>query len=381
MKRFAMKHVGKTVAVAGLSTMVALACTACSGTTSGTANSSEEDAAKVLAETAAQVANVRDVSENVTGKEVKGTVTTTVDMSQYEQGKVVRVWLPIAQDGDYQTVTNVTYDAPKATKAEITVDLELNQMLYIEWDASVAPADRTATLSFKADRQEVRVSDPVDDGSGIPVTVQPYLEGSNLVPVNDQVKAAAAEITAGKTDSVSKARAIYDWIIENMNRDESVKGCGTGDVCALLDTKAGKCTDINSVFVGLCRASGIPAREMFGVRMNAEDITKNQHCWAEFYVPGTGWVPADPADVLKAVLKGGWTKDQAETKEKAEYYWGGWDAERVELSEGRDLTLAPAQNDGTLNNFGYPYAEVDGAAVDYYDPTTFVYSISFAAEK
>ena len=74
-----------------------------------------------------------------------------------------------------------------------------------------------------------------------------------------------------------------------MNRDESVKGCGQGDVCVLLDTKGGKCTDINSVFVGLCRASGIPAREMFGVRINDTDITKNQHCWAEFYLPGFGW--------------------------------------------------------------------------------------------
>ncbi len=378
MKRFAMKHLGKTVAVAGLSAMVALACTACSGTS----NTDKEKADELVTDaTTEQTSNVRALTENVTGKEVKGTVTTMVDMTQYEQGKVVRVWLPIAQNVDYQAVTDVVYDAPKATTAEVTIDIEGNKMLYLEWDANVAPADRTATLSFKAERQEVRVTDPVDDGSEIPAAVQQYLNGSNLVPVNDQVKSAAAEITAGKTDSVSKARAIYDWIIENMNRDESVKGCGTGDVCALLDTKAGKCTDINSVFVGLCRASGIPAREMFGIRMNADDITKNQHCWAEFYVPGTGWVPADPADVLKAVLKGGWTKDQAETKEKAEYYWGGWDAERVELSEGRDLTLAPAQADGTLNNFGYPYAEVDGAALDYYDPTTFVYTISFAAEQ
>ncbi len=377
MKHIAVKHLGKTVAVAGLSAMVALACSACSGT------SDSKDKSSSSTQTAAteQVSNVRDLSENVTGKEVKGTVTTTVDMSQYAQGKVVRVWLPIAQDGDYQKVTDVTYDAPTATTSEITIDIEGNKMLYLEWDANVAPADRTATLSFKAERQEVRVSDPVDDGSAIPDNVKQYLEGSDLVPVNDQVKSAADEITAGKSGSVEKARAIYDWIIENMNRDESVKGCGTGDVCALLDTKAGKCTDINSVFVGLCRAAGIPAREMFGVRMNAEDITKNQHCWAEFYVAGTGWVPADPADVLKAVLKGGWTKDQAETQEKAEYYWGGWDCERVELSEGRDLTLAPAQDDGTLNNLGYPYAEVDGAALDYYDPTTFVYTISFAAEK
>jgi transglutaminase-like putative cysteine protease len=377
--KYIAKNLGKTVAVAGLTAMVALACTACSGTSATSDSSKSSDSSQTAA--TEQTSTVRAVSENVTGKETKGTVTTTVDMSQYDQGKVVRVWLPVAQDGDYQKVTDVAYDAPKATKSEITNDSEGNKMLYLEWDANVAPADRTATLSFKAERQEVRVSNPTDDGSAIPDDVKQYLEGSSLVPVNDQVKAAADEITSGKTGSVEKARAIYDWIIENMNRDESVKGCGTGDVCALLSTKSGKCTDINSVFVGLCRAAGIPAREMFGVRMNAEDITKNQHCWCEFYVAGTGWVPADPADVLKAVLKGGWTKDQTETKEKAEYYWGGWDCERIELSEGRDLTLSPAQSDGKLNNFGYPYAEVDGSAVDYYDPTTFVYTISFTADK
>ncbi len=374
MKKERKVKFGRAALVVFASAMLALALSACSS------NSGQEKGATDGSATE-QATTTIDIEANKTGKVTSGTVTTTVDFSGYEAGKVVRVWLPIAQDGDYQTVTDVTFDAPKATVAEINVDIEFNKMLYLEWDANVAPEDRTATLSFKAERQEVRVSDPVDDGSEIPDDVKQYLEGSDLVPVNDQVKAAADEITVGKTDSVEKARAIYDWIIQNMNRDESVKGCGTGDVCALLDTKAGKCTDINSVFVGLCRASGIPAREMFGIRMNAEDITKNQHCWAEFYVAGTGWVPADPADVLKAVLKGGWTKDQAETQEKADYYWGGWDSERVELSEGRDLTLAPAQDAGALNNFGYPYAEVDGEALDYYDPTTFVYTISFAADK
>lgn len=370
---------GRAAALAGVSAMVALTCTACSGTADTSKDSATStNNAPVATE---QAAKVNDPANNVTGKEVKGVVTTNVDMSAYEQGKVVRVWLPVAQDGDYQKIENVSYDAPAATKVEVTEDSEGNKMLYLEWDANVAPADRTACLSFHAERQEVRVSNIADDGSEIPADVKQYLEGSKLVPVNDQVKTAADEITAGKTGTVEKARAIYDWIIANMNRDESVTGCGQGDVCALLDTKAGKCTDINSVFVGLCRAEGIPAREMFGVRMNAEDITKNQHCWAEFYVAGTGWVPADPADVLKAVLKGGWTKDQAETQEKAEYFWGGWDCERVELTQGRDLTLNPAQADGTLNDFGYPYGEVDGEALDFYDPATFAYTMSFAADK
>ena len=91
---------------------------------------------------------------------------------------------------------------------------------------------------------------------------------------------------------------------------------------------------------------------------------------------GFGWVAADPADVLKAVLKNSWDKESAEAKEIQEYYWGSNDEKRVELSEGRDITLEPAQDGDKLNNFGYPYAEVDGTAVDFYTPDTFVYTIS-----
>ena len=54
-----------------------------------------------------------------------------------------------------------------------------------------------------------------------------------------------------------------------MERDNSVLGCGDGDVEKILTTGVlkGKCTDINSVFVALARAAGIPAREIFGIRL------------------------------------------------------------------------------------------------------------------
>ena len=317
-------------------------------------------------------------TKSPTGKTNSGVVTYNVDMTQYEDGKKVRVWLPVAQDTDYQTIKDVTYDVNGA-EGKITEDALGNKMLYIEWDKDTAAADRTATCSFHVDREEILRPELKEEGKP-GSDLDEYLESSSTIPVDGEVKETADEITKGKDTYLDKARAIYDWIIANMNRDESVKGCGQGDVCALLDTKGGKCTDINSVFVGLCRASGIPAREMFGVRINDTDITKNQHCWAEFYLPGFGWVAADPADVLKAVLKNSWDKESAEAKEIQEYYWGSNDEKRVELSEGRDITLEPAQDGDKLNNFGYPYAEVDGTAVDFYTPDTFVYTISFAQD-
>ena len=312
-----------------------------------------------------------------------GTVSYNIDMTQYDKGKVVKVWLPVAQSNEYQTVEGPDYDAPQSenVKTEVTTDENGNQIMYVEWSADAEPADRTLSCSFHAERPEIIAPEFKEEGSVEDLEgYEEYLKPSSTIPVDGVVKEQADKICEGKETVLDKARAIYDWIYDNMNRDESVTGCGTGDVCALLDSKGGKCTDINSVFIGLCRAEGIPAREMFGIRMNDADITKNQHCWAQFYLPGTGWVSADAADVLKAVLKNEWSKDDAEALETNEYYWGNCDSQRVELSRGRDIVLNPAQDGAALNNFGYPYAEVDGEAVDYYTPDAFVYTVSFEAD-
>ena len=313
---------------------------------------------------------------------VAGRVTNVIDMTKYEKGKKVRVWLPVPHNSEYQTVENVVYEAGMV-KAQMNTDSNGNQILYVEWDKDIVPNHRVIKLMFDVKRDEVlRPELKEDDKEELTAEIKKHLEPSKNLPLNDQVKNKAKEVTKGKTTDLEKARAIYDWVIANMNRNEDVKGCGEGDVCALLDTTmSGKCTDINSMFVALCRASGIPAREHFGIRINADDITKNQHCWAEFYLKGTGWVSADPADVLKAVLKNNWTKDQKETKEKQESYWGNCDAERIILADGRDLTLIPAQDGEPLNDFGYPYAEVDGVKVDNYTPDQFIYTYSFVKKS
>lgn len=315
--------------------------------------------------------------------QTSGTVTFDIDMTSYEAGKTVRLWLSVPTTDEYQQISDVAYEAGGDVEVQDNTDDLGNEMLYVEWPADADPAGRTLTLSFHAVRDEVRVApeDMVEEGEPGEDVAQ-YLEGSTMVNISDEsVQKQAADITEGLTSYLDKARAVYDWVYENMVRDESVEGCGQGDICALLTSRSGKCTDINSTFVGLCRAAGVPAKEVFGIRMNADDITKNQHCWASFYLPGTGWIPADPADVLKAVLKNEWEKDDPEALEKKEYYWGGWDSERVQLSQGRDLTLVPAQDGPALNDFGYPYAEVDGDAVDFYDPEGFAYTASFKADE
>jgi len=70
----------------------------------------------------------------------------------------------------------------------------------------------------------------------------------------------------------------------------------------MLETKdlSGKCADLNALYVGLARAAGLPARDVYGIRIaksemgykslgtSSEIVTKAQHCRAEVYLSGYG---------------------------------------------------------------------------------------------
>lgn len=132
--------------------------------------------------------------------------------------------------------------------------------------------------------------------------------------------------------------------------------------------------------MSLARAAGVPAREIFGIRQgkkDGQDISGWQHCWAEFYLPGYDWVPVDPADVLKKMLKEKLTRNDTKTKQYRDYFWGGWDQYRVKLAMGRDVQLNPSQHGTALNTFGYPFAQVGERTLNWLDPKSFGYTITF----
>lgn len=342
------------------------------------------------------------------GKSKARTMTTNIDMSKYDKGKVVKAWIPVPQTEDYQTISNENFSAPGAKDARFTTEsVNGNKMLYLEWAADAEPSSRKATLTFDAQRYEAGHSNLFGlEGTDVayPDSVKEYItkESQYVKWDNELVKSYATTAVGSATDTLSKAKAIYEWTIHNLARIDNgekigdytfeVEGCGYGDTVKILTDlqnhgiAGGHCTDINSTFVALCRAAGIPAREMFGIRMN-DNATGGQHCWAEFYLPGTGWVFADPADVLKAVKpkKGeqididAWnTARNSDTcAERTQYFWGTVDENRIVLSRGRDVTFEPAQAWGVCNTFGYPAGEVDGArSGDFTDAANFVYSIS-----
>jgi rhodanese-related sulfurtransferase/transglutaminase-like putative cysteine protease len=310
-----------------------------------------------------------------------GILTMDFDLSHHPQDKEVRLWIPYPVSSPHQDITGMAVAGDFAESAVYTDKKFQTPMLYARWAAGAE--SRRLTLAFKAVRAEVSKRDLAEkEAAWNQADFAMWLTDTSLAPLDGPVAELAARITKGQKTVLAKAKAIYDWTCANMYRDPATIGCGPGDVCALLQKPGGKCTDIHSVFVALCRAAGVPAREIFGIRLgknDGQDISSWQHCWAEFYLPGQGWVPVDPADVRKLMLQKNLTLDAPETVQLREYFWGGWDAYRVKLAVGRDLVLNPPQHGAPLNTFGYPYAEVDGEPLDFYNPATFRYT--FTAHK
>ena len=207
------------------------------------------------------------------------------------------------------------------------------------------------------------------------------------------MKDTATKIVAGKITDLDKTRAIYDWVVHNTYRDPQVAGCGVGDVRAMLVTGnlGGKCADLNALFVGLCRAAGVPARDVYGIRVaksafpykelgaGSPNITKAQHCRAEVWLADYGWVAMDPADVAKVMRQEtpDWIKDPFAPVAKPVYtaLFGTWEGNWMGYNTAHDVRL-PGSTGAPLGFLMYPQCETKGQRVDCLDPETFEYKVT-----
>ncbi|MGA2731204.1 MAG: transglutaminase domain-containing protein [Syntrophobacteraceae bacterium] len=308
-----------------------------------------------------------------------GMVSMDFDLSGQKAGEEVRLWIPYPVSDADQFITDIKVSGDYSESAVYTDRVNQTPILFVRWDKDAR--SRKMTLAFHAERLEVVRKDlPRAEACWDRSAFKPYLTGTSLGPIDGDVKKLALRITKGKKTVEAKVRAIYDWTCANMYRDPDTPGCGIGDVYALLEKLGGKCTDISSVFVALCRASGVPAREIFGLRLGRkaeEDITGYQHCWAEFYMPGYGWAPVDPADVRKAMLVENLKLEDPKTAEYKSYFWSGIDPYRIKIAVGRDVMLNPPQSGEPLNALAYPFAQVGNQTIDWLDPAAFKYKFTF----
>jgi len=267
-------------------------------------------------------------------------------------GQKVRVWFPMAHSDSFQEikVISATGDLPLKKTREPKYG---NEIYYAESAKATAPE-----LHFEIVYDVVR-HERVTLGAHTPHLEEVKLPNKErnedlapdkLVPISGLPADLAVKATTGKTATIEKARAIYDYVLTTMRYDKTGTGWGRGDVLYACDAKKGNCTDFHSLFIAMARSQAIPARFEIGFPLpsdkHAADIA-GYHCWADFFESQHGWVPVDISEAWKH-------------QEKAEYFFGAHDVNRVQFTMGRDLRLSPGQDGEPLNFFVYPYVEIGG---------------------
>ena len=275
--------------------------------------------------------------------------------------KRVRVWAPVPQSDQHQSVRVLAVKAPVNTRMAQETEYG-NRMMYAEIQ-NPASGKAEFTLEYEITRREYSRGDyaqlkRTDQKPGVVLaSMNRLIAPDSLIPTDGKIKELAVEVTGSQSGAVAKAKAAYDYFFTNMRYDKTGSGWGRGDAVWACDAKRGNCTDFHSPFIGMLRADGIPARFDIGFPLpenkDKGDIA-GYHCWAEFYAPKTGWIPVDISEAWKA-------------KEKEDYFFGSVDANRVQFSTGRDIALSPKQDGPVLNYFVYPYVEVDGKPYDKLD--------------
>lgn len=314
----------------------------------------------------------------VSGQIPSGTVTFNIRPNILKDSKEAKLWIPYPLSDEYQTISNIRFNGNYNASAVYRDPDSGAVYCYAKWDN--VKEQPVMIMSFHVDLKDRKIRNIKDSNEPIPVTVKKYLESTQWVPAGD-FKKLADSITLGKKTILQKARAVYDWTVENTYRDPKVKGCGLALPGRTLkeNNGGGKCADISAVYVSIARAAGVPARDVYGIRLSdpeTGDITGGFHCWAEFYLPGTGWIPVDPADVRKMMLVHNLKLKDSDNWRK--FFWGGDDLFRIVLEkEARGVTFQPEQKGEALNYFMYPFGQVDGNTLNYFDPEHFVYSVTF----
>lgn len=313
-----------------------------------------------------------------------------------------RVWLPAALliETPFQRTLSNKFNAGEGTAKIVEADVYGDSLAHkpdglgiiaAEFPAGVKPVlmltSRVATKDYVVDLS-TSGKFPKENRAEL----EYYLRPTKLLPTNGIVKTTATEITSGAKTDLDKARAIYEWIVDNTVRNPKTRGCGIGDIRFMLETKdlSGKCADLNALYVGLARAAGLPARDAYGIRVAkselgykslgaaSENITKSQHCRAEVHLESYGWVPVDPADVRKVVLEeppGNRTmKDEMVEKARARLF-GSWEMNWIAYNFAHDVAL-PGSTGAPLGFLMYPQCETKEGRLDSLDPDNFKYEIT-----
>lgn len=292
--------------------------------------------------------------------------------------KPVRLWLPLPSDqaGHYQRLGEHSWEG-NAERVRILRDSHSGrQILTAEWSAaSTCQLSLLCRVTTRDRRFDItRRNQPAE----APEVLRDNLLSAPGLEIGEATREVVREILVRLKDPLAQAHAIYDWVVENTRFDPRASTTANGDPTAFIAKTdyAGSDTDISGLFVLLARTAGIPARRVFGWRVDGSDIVPSLgqkpggepalHCRAEFYAHGYGWIPVDPADVRKALVMDAEQLDNRKRDVLRKLLFGFWEMNWISLgaTEAADRPgTTPSPGNASPPGLLSAWLEVDGKAV------------------
>jgi transglutaminase-like putative cysteine protease len=264
-----------------------------------------------------------------------------------------QAWIPVpsinSEDWSKALGSDWKTNAAKARMETANGDFDL---IYLEWDDKEIEA--SVEVSSHAESRD-RVTDFTKPGKAASLPEQDharYTAPLSFVPVGPWLEETAASIINNAQTDLGKAKAIYEWTVD----EQSCQTEALRRVLGLDDTVTSPqgCDYVNSLFVGLARVSGLPAREVYGVRVTAsqfsyqtlgalpDDVTAEIHTRAEVWLTGYGWVAATPGDVRRVIGgegPGGLEMSDPRVVAARSTLFGAWEGNWVAYNMGNDFEL------------------------------------------
>lgn len=278
-------------------------------------------------------------------------------------GGTVELWVPLPSSGDHQRVGPVEIESGVPT-VEAVDPLSGNRMLHAIVPRG-SPLTRIVT-HFDVHRARVKLERPGPEHrvDHEPERVAQHLAPNARVPTGGFIAEQARSIADAGDPPTVQARKLFEHLMTTMEYDSA--GCTParnhqlGDLAQACDLRSGTCTEFHGLYVGYARALGIPARFQFGFNIpytKSEGVVAGYHCWAEIFLPRVGWFPVDITEAIKERARDG-------LREDVEFYFGGVDCHRFQVSTGRDLALLPPHPAGLVDKLIFSHAVRGGEAIE-----------------
>lgn len=299
-----------------------------------------------------------------------------------------RLWLPLAQYKDTLWERSLGHNwQGNFESAGIYRDpVAEMEVFYADWPEGIAnPQLQIVSQVATQDRHfDITRRGAVAERTEV---LRRCLHSTDLVPLDGIVRHTAERAIGRIKDPVAQGKAIYEWVVENTTFDPSMKSVGNVNIGSMLESRDlfGRSADIALLFVGLCRSIGIPARPVFGLRMDSSrlfgslgasgNLSSAQHCRAEFYTPGYGWIPVDPSDVRKAIRDERLGNGDSKLAVLKKLLFGFWEMNWVSFNAAQDVSLRGSSGK-TLPFLIYPEVETSDGRFNSQDSSRFSYNVT-----